>query len=137
METEFAQIAKAGKLGTSPSSLGQSPLLVYLARLAPGSRRTMRGALDVIAALLTGGRQIYATVAWHGLHYQHTQAIRAKLAETYAPACLTSSRHFTTRTADTQLSAISVPPISKRRMIDANSPPNRNLSTETGQFQAC
>jgi hypothetical protein len=46
----------------------------------------MRRALNAIAALLTGGRQNALTVAWQNLRYQHTQAIRAKLAEASAPA---------------------------------------------------
>ena len=60
--------------------------LVYLSRLAPGSRRTMRAALDCIAGLLTKGREGATTLAWEALRYEHTQAIRAVLAERYAPA---------------------------------------------------
>ena len=62
------------------------PALVYLASLAPGSRRTMRQSLDVVAALLTGGRADHATLPWHLLRYQHTAAARAALAEQYKPA---------------------------------------------------
>ena len=56
---------------------------VYLARLAPGSRRTMANALTVVAGLFN---QTPETLNWAGLCYQHTQAVRAKLAETRAPA---------------------------------------------------
>src|SRR5436309_1914486 len=59
---------------------------IYLAGLAPGSRRTMRQALDVIAGLLTGGRADAETLDWSALRYQHTQAVRASLAERYRPA---------------------------------------------------
>src|SRR6202022_408889 len=37
-------------------------------------------------SLVSGGRADSRTLRWEGLRYQHTQAIRAKLAETYAPA---------------------------------------------------
>lgn len=62
------------------------PALVYLASLAPGSRRTMRQSLDVVAALLTGGRADHQTLPWPLLRYQHTSAVRAALAEQYKPA---------------------------------------------------
>lgn len=62
------------------------PAMVYLARLAPGSRRAMFQALDVIALLLTGGRHTSLTCQWQHLRYQHTQAVRADLVNRYAPA---------------------------------------------------
>jgi integrase/recombinase XerD len=62
------------------------PVAVYLARLAPGSRRTMRQALDIVAALLTDGRADALTLPWAQLRYQHTQAVRSRLAERYRPA---------------------------------------------------
>lgn len=62
------------------------PALVYLASLALGSRRTMQQALDVMAALLTGGRASHRTLPWHHLEYAHTAAVRAALLEQYAPA---------------------------------------------------
>ena len=62
------------------------PAAVYLARLAPGSRRTMRQSLDVIAHLLTGGVADATDIDWAAVRYQHAQAVRAKLAETYSPA---------------------------------------------------
>lgn len=64
----------------------RSPALVYLARLAPGSRRAMRGALDTIASILTGGLADALSVDWSSIRYQHTQAIRTRLAERYSPA---------------------------------------------------
>lgn len=62
------------------------PAAVYLARLAAGSRRTMGGALDVVAGLLTSYRCDKATLDWGALRYQHTAAVRALLADLYAPA---------------------------------------------------
>ena len=46
----------------------------------------MRQALQVIATELTGLDQDVETVPWHELRYEHAQAIRARLAEHYAPA---------------------------------------------------
>lgn len=68
------------------------PAAVYLARLAPGSRRTLRGALDTLAALLTGNQADAMTCPWHLLRYPHTQALRAALTERYAPS--TANKHL-------------------------------------------
>lgn len=46
----------------------------------------MKGALDAIAGLVTGGKSDAKGLAWHALRYEHTQAIRAFLAKSYAPA---------------------------------------------------
>src|ERR1035441_3937561 len=62
------------------------PALVYLARLGAASRRTMRGALDTIAAIASGGKANAQGFPWWALRYQHTAAIRAALAERYRPA---------------------------------------------------
>lgn len=77
-----------------PSSLSPSiqrgahrkPAAVYLARLAPGSRRTMKQALDSIAGLLTENRSDAQSFPWAALRYEHTNVVRAKLAERYAAA---------------------------------------------------
>lgn len=61
------------------------PAAVYLARLASGSRLAMRHALGVVVGLLRAGATI-ESIAWHRLRYQHTQALRSRLAERYAPA---------------------------------------------------
>jgi site-specific recombinase XerD len=72
------------------------PAAVYLARLATGSRRTARGWLDTVAALVSGGRATTETLNWAALRYQHTAAVRAALAERYAPStangCLAALR---------------------------------------------
>lgn len=78
----------------TPTPLDQNPAAIYLASLAPGSRRTMRTALTVIAGLLgipehrdAEGRDLRCLdVPWASLRYQHTIAIRARLQEQYAPA---------------------------------------------------
>ncbi len=62
----------------------ENPAAVYLASLAPGSRRSMRTALELIAALLTSGRSNAFSLHWGALRFQHTAAIRAALSERYA-----------------------------------------------------
>jgi integrase len=73
-------------VAVDPVPADQHPAAVYIASLAPGSRRTMRQALDVVAGLLTSGQATAETLGWPRLRYQHTQAVRAALAERYAPA---------------------------------------------------
>lgn len=57
----------------------------YLARLAPGSRRAQAQALEVVAQVVSGGRETAATLPWHTLRYEQTQAVRAALVARYAP----------------------------------------------------
>jgi hypothetical protein len=64
----------------------QNPALVYLASLAPGSRRTMTEALSVIAGILTNDQAGIETLPWRELRYPHTMAVRAVLAERYSYA---------------------------------------------------
>ena len=61
------------------------PALIYLASLAPGSQRTMRQALDVIADALTAGLCDHVSMPWAALRFQHTQAVRAVLMQRYSP----------------------------------------------------
>jgi len=70
----------------SRAAVRNHAVAVYLARLAPGSRRTMRAALDTIAAMLSGKPGGAFAFPWQELRYEHTQAIRAALSERYAPA---------------------------------------------------
>jgi len=70
----------------------RDPVEVYLARLALGSRRSQRGALETIAKILTSNRLSANELPWHLLDYQHTQALRSILAETFSPA--TANRHL-------------------------------------------
>ena len=60
--------------------------MAYLARLSPGSRRTMRASLETIARLASAGEVGALDFPWWLLRYQHAEAIRGRLAESYAPA---------------------------------------------------
>lgn len=81
------------RTGTMVTYLPEAnPAAVYLARLAPGSRRTMRTALATLAALLAGAGADPLTLPWHLLRYPHTQALRAALAARAAPA--TTNKHL-------------------------------------------
>lgn len=84
------------------SPTAAAPLAVYIGRLAPDSRRAMRGALEAVARRLAGGpwrtgrlgrharRGAQAppaeSVPWHALRRPHVQVLRAELAEAFAPA---------------------------------------------------
>jgi hypothetical protein len=46
----------------------------------------MRTALENIAVLVSAGRADVISLPWHELRYQHTAAVRAALAESYAAA---------------------------------------------------
>ena len=75
-----------------PQPASQNPAVVYLASLAPSSRRTMGGALDKMAAILTGGRETRETLQWGQLRATHTLALRARLADEMNAA--TANRHL-------------------------------------------
>ena len=62
------------------------PVSRYLDGLAPGSRRTLRQALDRIASLLTRGRARAETLAWHKLTRRHATSLRTTLLKNYSPA---------------------------------------------------
>jgi integrase len=80
----------------APPRADRHPAAVYLARLGRGSRRTVRGWLDAVAGLVSGGRADAGTLDWAALRYPHTAAVRAALAGRYAPAtangCLAALR---------------------------------------------
>jgi integrase len=70
---------------TPQQLMNQHPAAVYLARLtSASSKRTMKDALDKIARM--DGQADALALDWSQLRYQHTQAIRARLAADYAPA---------------------------------------------------
>ena len=64
----------------------ENPALVYLAGLAPGSRRTMTDALTRIAGILSGDQAGIDSLPWSQLRFQHTAAVRATLAERFSHA---------------------------------------------------
>ena len=61
---------------------GPNPATVYLARLAPGSRRTMRGALATVAAICVPDADPEA-FPWWAFRAEHAKAVRAALAERF------------------------------------------------------
>lgn len=67
-------------------AMDQQPAAVYLAGLAQGSRRTMGDALNTIAGMLSNGRADAFGLNWAALRFQHTAAVRSKLAEHYSAA---------------------------------------------------
>jgi site-specific recombinase XerD len=83
-EGVIAEEEWASGLAAVVPSPERNPVGVYLARLAPGSRRAMRQALGHLAAL--AGVAEAERFPWHLLRYPHTQAMRARVAARYAPA---------------------------------------------------
>jgi len=71
---------------SQPIPADQHPAAVYLASLSPGSKKTMRGALEMIAGLISKGRADAVTLNWAALRFQHTTAVRAALADRYEAA---------------------------------------------------
>ncbi len=68
----------------------RNPAIVYLASLTAGEgRRSMASTLSQLAALL--GCSDAASCPWHELRHQHVAALRAVLAERYAPATANKS----------------------------------------------
>jgi integrase len=80
------------QLVSRQDSVAPPPAAIYLARLAPTGRRSQKRALDTIAEWLSNGQLDAGTFPWADLRYAHTQAVRALLAERYAPA--TVNRHL-------------------------------------------
>lgn len=66
---------------------GESPPVVFLTRLAVGSRRAMLQGLERAARLLTGDVHGWDTCPWSTMRYTHLQALRSILQdEGLAPA---------------------------------------------------
>jgi site-specific recombinase XerD len=89
--TPQRQIAKAkdarALVRVNHGALDRNAAAVYIAGLAPGSRRTMRDALNEIAGLLTVGKTHDALlIEWGAVRFQHAAAVRSKLAETQSAA---------------------------------------------------
>lgn len=83
-----AEIIRSGRDEGEPgrTSGDRDPVLVYLASLSQGSRRTVASSLDIVAGFLSGGSQSAASLDWPSLGYQHVAAVRSALAESYAPS---------------------------------------------------
>lgn len=64
----------------------ENPVLSYLGRLSEGSRRTMRGSLEEIAKVSSGGNVKALEFPWWKLTGTHTAMIRDYLDKQYAPS---------------------------------------------------
>lgn len=72
---------------------GSSDLVsIYIATLGPGSRVSIRSALEKIASVASGGRADALLFPWAALRGTHIMTLRAALAETLAPR--TVNRHL-------------------------------------------
>ena len=72
-----------------PLPLACHPAEVYLDSLAPGSRATMRQALNAIASILTNGECDALSLDWSKLRYVHTATVRSVLVKKkLAPATI-------------------------------------------------
>ncbi len=76
-----------------PSEPTVHPVTSYLASLAPTSRRATASSLRTLAQLVSADADPMS-VPWHELRFSHTQAVRARLVERYAPT--TARRHLST-----------------------------------------
>jgi site-specific recombinase XerD len=140
-----AALAPPALAAAIPFPPDRHPVNVYLVRLGPSSRRTMRAALDDAARVLTGGRLTAEQVPWQSLKYQHMTALRAQLTEAYAPATgnriltavrgvLKECRRLGYMPLERQVSAGDITPIRGQRV-----PKGRMLSPEelTRLFHSC
>lgn len=104
-----------------------------------------RGALDTIAGLLSGGQADALTLDWAALRFQHTAAIRAKLAEGYAPATANKMLSALRRTLRAAWRLGQVDAETYRRAVDIEAvkgdrlPTGRNLTDGEirAMFAAC
>jgi site-specific recombinase XerD len=71
---------------STPATPEYHPAAVYLASLAPGSRRCMKNALNLCARTITSDRCDLWTLPWSRIRFSHAMALRSALAEKYAPA---------------------------------------------------
>jgi site-specific recombinase XerD len=84
--TEIAPRSQTELVSSRPIFNDRQPVWVYLARLAPGSIRTMASALSSIASMASDDAHTLVSFRWSDLRYQHTAAIRSALAARYKPA---------------------------------------------------
>lgn len=76
---------RASTSARQPLAADRNPALVYLGRLASGSQRTQRVALDRVAALVSRDGASALDLPWHQLGQHQTERIRSALALRYAP----------------------------------------------------
>lgn len=87
ISTEASALGAAGRALTThwACSPDQHPVLVYLGRLAPASRRPQGTALRRVATFLSGGQLTGSSamleMPWPEVRYQHVQRVRAWLAD--------------------------------------------------------
>ena len=65
---------------------GCDPASLYLAQLAPGSRRVMTASLHLIADTLSRGEHDAFTYPWAGARYLDAARLRSWLCDNYSPA---------------------------------------------------
>ncbi len=75
---------KALKLCELPKE--ENPAVAYLQTVRGGSQRTLIGALNNMAAILTNGRGTHLSCPWHLLRGRHTSAIKYELEKRYKAA---------------------------------------------------
>ncbi len=123
----------------------ENPVLSYLGRLSAGSRRTMRGSLEEIAKICSGGEVGALAFPWWLLTGTHTAIIRGALAGRYAPTTankmlsamkgvLKASFRLGLMTADERDRASDVAPVRGTRLPPGRSIPRGELSS---LFAAC
>jgi len=89
---EMSTMALVSLAGTTLVPVERDPLRVYLTKLAPGSRRTMRQSLERVARLLSSDAMGADLLPWERLRYQHTQAVRTALLDSASPATANKMR---------------------------------------------
>jgi site-specific recombinase XerD len=80
-----SMLIEASPLPAAAAGSSTNPVATYLARLAPGSRRGQLAALNTVALLISKGAADAQGINWASLTYAQTAAVRATLAERYAP----------------------------------------------------
>jgi site-specific recombinase XerD len=123
----------------------ENPVLSYLGRLSAGSRRTMRGLLEEIAKVSSGGEVGALAFPWWHLTGTHTAIIRGFLAGKYAPSTankmlsamkgvLKACFRLGYMTADERDRASDVAPVRGTRLPPGRSIPRGELSS---LFEVC
>lgn len=88
MKTEIVVVEPGGEASTDISILeaadaDKHPVVAFLSSKSEGSVPTAISKLNIIAEIASNGQHTAMTFPWPELRYQHTAAIRAKLASRY------------------------------------------------------